>query len=178
MKFLLSILFVALAVAPAIAQTDKEDKKEEKEEKRAQVKQKVDYNVFRRQILALKEYGDERRKIPELQKATKQPVKLVAYVDSTNDADDGKIVGYIRENVGDNSTDIYEVTYDRALKKIILVKPTGETVEIDKDEKATAKKGAGAKPTAKKQKEEGDEDEEPAPAKSKKNQRDTDDDDE
>src|ERR1043165_876123 len=159
LKYLLCVGLLASSVS-AIAQTDKEDR----EEKKAVAKQKVEYNVFRRQILTLPEFGDERRKVAELQKGTKTPIKVVAFVDSTTDADDAKtLIGFIRDNAGDNSTDVYEITYDRALKKIIAVRPTGETLEIDKDEKPV-KKGTAA---AKKQKADEGDDEEDQAAKKK-----------
>jgi hypothetical protein len=170
MKHTASILFLLMFCVPAFAQVDKE----EKEEKKELAKQKVDYTVFRRQMLTLKEYSDERRKIAELQKTTKQPVKITAFVDSASDADDTKIlIGYIRESVGDNATDIYEVTYDRSLKKIIFVKPTGEILEIDGEDKITKK--AGAKKTVRNKEE--DEDGE-APRRPKQKQKDPDEDDE
>ena len=135
-SYLLIIMCLLLGTA-GFAQVDKEDR----EEKKARVKDKVDYNVFRRQMLSLKEYLDERKKIPSLQKESKMHVKVVAYVDSTDGGDDSKtLTGFIRQDVGDNSTNVYEVTYDRALKKITLVKPTGEANEIEKQEKATPKK--------------------------------------
>lgn len=169
-KCLLSLGLFAVTSVPAFAQVDKE----EKEEKKAASKQKVEYNVFRRQILTLPEFGDERRKVAELQKGMKQQVKLVAYVDSTNDAEDAKtLAGYIRENVGDNTTDVYEVTYDRALKKITAVRPTGDKLELDKDEKPVKKSAAASK----KQKDEDADEEEPAAKKKPQPRRTTEDDD-
>ncbi len=150
------LLIMCLLIGTAgFAQVDKEDK----EEKKARVKDKVDYNVFRRQMLSLKEYLDERKKIPSIQKETKMHVKVVAYVDSTDGGDDSKtLTGFIRQDVGDNSTNVYEVTYDRALKKITLVKPTGEANEIEKQEKAAPKKEPVKTVVKKKSKPKSDED--------------------
>ncbi len=39
-------------------------------------------------MLALKEYTDERKKIPSVQKENKMPVKIVAVVDTSGDMDD------------------------------------------------------------------------------------------
>src|SRR4051812_23001409 len=73
----ISLLFVCLVTlsAPSFAQQKEKMTREEKDEKNqarmSRINAKNDYVVFRRQILALKEYGDERRKIPALQKANK-----------------------------------------------------------------------------------------------------------
>jgi hypothetical protein len=175
MKKHLVVLLLLTCSIIARAQDDKTERKQELREnaaeKKVASKQKVDYNLFRRQMLALKEYADERKKIPALQKASKMTVKIVAYVDSLDDAgDDAKtLMGYISENIGDNTTNIYEITYDRALKKITTIKPTGETPDIEQDD-ADAKKPATKKTTAKKAKGDDDDDddaEEPQPAKKK-----------
>ncbi len=171
MKKHIFILFLLAFALTSHAQDDKTDRKQELRdnaaEKKTASKLKVDYNLFRRQMLALPEYGDERKKIPALQKASKMAVKIVAYVDSIDDAgDDVKtLMGYIIENVGDNSTNIYEITYDRATKKITTVKPTGETSDIEQDD-ADTKKTSPKKTTAKKTKGDDDEDQ-PAKKKSK-----------
>lgn len=170
-SYLLIIMCLLIGTA-GFAQVDKEDK----EEKKARVKDKVDYNVFRRQMLSLKEYLDERKKIPSLQKESKMHVKVVAYVDSTDGGDDSKtLTGYIRQDVGDNSTNVYEVTYDRATKKITLVKPTGETNEIEKQEKAAPKKTPVKTEVKKKPKTDEDEDDdadEEKPAKGSRKDKD------
>ena len=134
--------------------TDKEDRKEDRkeaiDERKAKNKEKVDYNLFRRQMLSLKEFAEERKKIPELQKQSKGVVKIVAYVDSL-DADDGKnrsLVGYICEVVGDNATNVYEATYDRTTKKIINVKQTQEGAELEKEAAATKSVKGGSRKTA------------------------------
>lgn len=148
--YLLTLLLLALQFT-IMAQTgkkepmDKEDRKEAIDERKAKNKDKVDNNLFRRQMLSLKEYADERKKIPELQKTNKGVVKVVAYVD-TLDGDDGKnksLIGYICEIVGDNATNVYEATYDRAQKKIINVRMTQEGAELEKE--AAAAKGASKK---------------------------------
>ena len=146
------------------AQTDKDDRKQDirdnAQEKKTITKEKVDYNLFHRQIIALKEYADERKKIPALQKASKMPVKIVSTIDSVDDVLDNDknktLTGYITENVGDNSVNVYEITYDRSLKKIVSVKATGETSDIEQDE--SDKKTGVKKTNAKKKK--GDDDDE------------------
>jgi len=176
MKFRFVSVFVIMLLlsANSYAQVDKE----EKEEKKAAIKEKVDYNVFRRQMLTLKEYSEERKKVPAIQKTTKLKVKIVAYVDSTDGVDDTKtLTGYIRQDVGDNSANIYEVTFDRAQKKITLVKPTGETNEIEKDDAATDKKPKQKTVIKKKSKTDDDDDDEgdeDKPTKSKQKDKDED----
>lgn len=149
---LLTLLLIAFQ-STLIAQTgkktpaDKEDRKEALDERKAKNRDKVDNNLFRRQMLSLKEYADERKKISELQKLNKGVVKVLAYVD-TLDADDGKnksLIGYICEIVGDNATNIYEATYDRAQKKIINVRMTQEGAELEKEAAAAQPKGASKK---------------------------------
>ena len=165
MKNIVSLLFLLTIGISSYAQTDKDDRKQEirdnAQEKKTISKEKVDYNLFRRQMLALKEYSDERKKIPALQKASKMPVKVIAYVDSLDGAGDNAenktLIGYITEIVGDNATNIYETTYDRALKKIITVKATGETSDIEQEETGT-KKTIEKKSTAKKAKDDDDDD--------------------
>ncbi len=146
------------------AQTDKDDRKQDirdnAQERKTITKEKVDYNLFHRQIIALKEYADERKKIPALQKASKMPVKIVSTIDSVDDVLDNDknktLTGYITENVGDNSVNVYEITYDRSLKKIVSVKATGETSDVEQDE--SDKKTGVKKTNAKKKK--GDDDDE------------------
>ena len=175
MKKHIAILFLLAFTITAHAQDDKTERKQDLRdnaaEKKLVSKQKVDYNLFRRQMLTLKEYGEERKKIPALQKASKMTVKIVAYVDSLDDAgDDAKtLIGYISENVGDNSTNIYEITYDRALKKITTIKPTGETSDIEQEDNADIKKTTPKKATTKKPKGDDDDDDadENPPAKKK-----------
>jgi hypothetical protein len=161
---------MVLLSTSVFAQTDKEEKKEEREERRAKVQDRVDYSVFRRQILASKEYSEERHKVTSLQRNTKEVIKVVAYVDSVDNSEDGakQLTGYIAVNVGESSTNVYEFKYDRATKKIAATKPTGETVEVEQDEKAAAKKTAGKSPVKKKSEEdEEEEDEEEKPSRKK-----------
>jgi len=148
------LLFVFISVT-SYAQTDKEERKqdirENAQERKTITKEKVDYNLFHRQLIALKEYADERKKIPALQKASKMTVKITTSIDSLDEqTDDSKyktITGYITENVGDNSVNVYEVTYDQ--KKIVSVKATGETSDVDQedaaDKKTTTKKASAKK---------------------------------
>ena len=69
--------------------------------------------------------------------------------------------------VGDNSVNVYEITYDRSLKKIVSVKATGETSDIEQDE--SDKKTGVKKTNAKKKKGDDDDDDtdEDAPFKKK-----------
>ena len=181
MKNIVTILFLLALNITTHAQADKQEVKEQKADRKQEIrenaaehkaisKQKVDYNLFRRQMLQLKEYADERKKIPDLQKASKMTVKIVAYIDSLDGADDSSktLIGFIAENVGDNSTNIYEITYDRAQKKITTVKPTGETSDIEQDENGDTKKPGVKKTVKKKTKTDDDDDEEEDPNPKKK----------
>jgi Na+-transporting methylmalonyl-CoA/oxaloacetate decarboxylase gamma subunit len=180
-KILLILIAVMSLCGKVMAQQDRnerrEDRKEMQDEKIAKNKNKVDYNVFRRQILALPEYAEQRSKLQEIRKASKGIPKINAVVDSTNDSDDTKLLtGYIVLTLGDNTANVYEVTYDRSLKKITQVKPTGETLDIDKEDATEQKNGKNLKKPAPKKKKsdedeeenEVDEDEEEKPARGKK----------
>ena len=164
MKNKITLLLLLLSIT-SYAQTDKDDRKQDirdnAQERKVLTKEKVDYNLFHRQLIALKEYSDERKKIPALQKASKMTVKITTSIDSLDDAeDDAKnktITGYITENIGDNSVNVYEVTYDRVQKKIVSVKPTGETSDIEQDDN-TDKKTGDTKAKTKKTKGDDDDD--------------------
>ena len=143
------LFFCWMALAGQLrAQDDKEPK--------AQLVDKTDIIAFHRQILTLKEYMDERAKIPSLQKANKVTVKVKAIVDSTvdmdaeEDAKATKLKGYIRQQIGDPSVNLSEITYDRTKKKITAVVPTGDTLDSAaaavKAKKPEAKKAAPRKP--------------------------------
>ncbi len=77
--------------------------------------------------------------------------------------------GYIRQDVGDNTTNIYEVTFDRAQKKIVSIKRTAEADDMDKEEKTSDKKTGTPKTIHKRAKgdEDDDGDEDDAPSKKK-----------
>lgn len=179
LKHFVAFFFMLAAPAMAHGQADKEEKQELQQERKAANQDKVDVNIFRRQILSSQEYSAERRKIPALQKASKGTVKIVAYVDSTDTDDPAKLTGYIQRVAGDNTINVYELTFSRISKKITLVKLTGEADDNDNDETADAKKPA-SKQTAKtkKKKDEDDEDDEQEEkANSKKQKKDKDEDD-
>lgn len=184
MKNILLSFFLVFISNCLPAQTTKEDRadhkadvRERNDERYAKAHEKAEYNVFRRQMLVLKEYTDERKKIPALQKATKATAKITVYVDSLSDGDDSKVlVGYIREDAGDNSVNVYEVTFDRAQKKIVSIKPTGESIEID-NEDAGEKKEKEKEKTIKKKSRDDDDDEdtdEDKPTKTKRKEKDED----
>jgi len=182
MKSTISILFLSCLLhgATVFAQTDKDDRKEERaektEESKEKAKAKTDYNLFHRQMLALKEYSEERRKIPALQKANKMTVKIAAVVDSSDeDAQSKVLTGYIVQNIGDNSTNLYQVTFDRVQKKIITVKHTAEAIEAEKSDKADKDEKTEEKKTIhKKSKDDDDDDDDDAPAKGKEKEKDED----
>ncbi|NDC41908.1 MAG: hypothetical protein EBZ77_10215 [Chitinophagia bacterium] len=140
-------------------------------ESRQKAKLRMDYSTFRREINALKEFAEERKKIPALQKEQKAPVKVVATIDSIETEDDAKVTtltGYITQIIGENSSNAYEVTFDRATRKITQVKRTTEAVEPEAT--APAAKPAAKKPapkahtSPKKDDDDADDEEEKAPA--------------
>ena len=126
---------------------------------------KSDIINFHRQILSLKEYNDERAKIPALQKANKVTVKVKAFVDTTEMATDGedddkdkanpKLTGFIRQEIGNEVIDVYQLTFDRVKKKITAVVPVIDSTDNRKSIIATGTK----KPVAKKSGKKGDDDE-------------------
>jgi len=160
----LTLLCMALSLI-SFAQKEKmtrEDKDEKNAARTTRIKDKSDIAIFHRQMLSLPEYSAERMKIPNLQKANKMPVKVVAVVDTSGDMDDEAskktLVGYIRQDIGDNSTNVYEVTFDRGTKKIVGVKHNAEAEELEKEEKTAPKKPGAAKATPKKSKDDDDDD--------------------
>ena len=156
-----------------MAQDDKEN--------RPQLVDKTDIIAFHRQILTLKEYMDERAKIPSLQKANKVTVKVKAIVDSTVDMDADedvkatKLKGYIRQQMGDQSVNLYEITYDRIKKKITAVVPTGDTLDSAAPV-GKAKLPAAMKSSPAAMKYDADDDEDEKPVKGKRKEKDADDD--
>ena len=136
------------------------------------INEKNDYALFRKQVAALKEYADEKKKIPKLQADNKVPVKVVVAIDSIDEGDTVTkvLTGYIVQNVGDNATLMYDITFDRAQKKIISVKRTQEAIDADKeDSENAAEKKQGVKPAVHKKKDDDDDDEpETKPSKKEK----------
>ena len=138
-------------------------------EVRQKAKDRSDYSLFRRQISATKEFAEERKKIPALQKENKEPVKVVATIDSVDTDDTTKmktITGYITQNIGDNSANAYELTFDRTTRKITNIRKTGESAEPEAAAAIApkAKTAAPGKPDVKKatpkKKKDGDDEEE------------------
>ena len=149
MKFTnIVIAFFCLFTVTAFAQKPVPKPSAEVMEKR---REKADYKEFRKQIQALKEFAEEKKKAPKIQKDGKEPVKIVATVDSTDDGDEAKTIkGYITQQIGDNTTNAYELIFDRATKKITSVKKTGDGIEPEVPEEKEKK--PAAKPTAEKKK--------------------------
>jgi len=142
------------------------------EESKMRNKARAEYSAFKHQILALKEFADEKRKVQRLQKENNAMVKIVATIDSVDNDEVKTLTGYITEQIGDNSVNAYEVTFDRASKTIISVKKTGEAEEPEATEKAQPKKGTpAAAPKAKKKgdddDDDGDDDDSKTPKKDK-----------
>lgn len=140
MKNTILILLTAILVhTGAISQPEKmtrEDKNEKNAARQARVDSKNDFAIFKKQMLALKEFEAARQRIPVLRKMNKVAVKVTVAVDSTDDdgAGDSKtLAGYIRQDVGDNTTNLYEITFDRAQKKIVRVVRTEEAIEADRE---------------------------------------------
>lgn len=139
---------------------------------------KSDIINFHRQILSLKEYNEERAKIPALQKANKVTVKVKAIVDTSDMAsdtdDDGKpntkLTGYIRREIGQESIDVYQLSFDRIKKKITAVVPVTDSTDAAlKSVIAPGTKKTAIKKTAKKSDDDEDDDDEDEKQPHKKN---------
>ncbi len=183
----LLLLFSLLLSLTSFAQKEKmsrEDKDEKNAARMARINSKNDYGLFRKQIQALREFEAERQKIPALRKSSKMPVKVVAFIDSNDNDAEGTtktLIGYIRQDVGDNSTNMYEIIYDRAQRTIVSVRHTPEAIEADREfmeeqqEKASPEKRQPKKVIQKKAPAEDDDDEDGKPVKGKKKAKDDDD---
>lgn len=146
MKILLSILAILCTLQGIAQQRTKEDRREEQDERKAAAKDRVDISVFRRQILTITEFSDQRRQIAEWKAQGKGVVKIYAVVDSLTEYEGGKVLkGYIQLVASGSEANVYELTFDRALKRIILVRPTGEQLEFDEPEKPARKPAAKKK---------------------------------
>ncbi len=172
---LLAISATAFAQVPAPKEKMTREEKDEKNAAReARINAKNEYIIFRRQINALPEFAEEKRKAAKLASDTKQPIKVVVAIDSLDEGDTTTkaLTGYIVQNNGDNATLLYDLSFDRKERKIISVKRNVEAIEAEKaakeekeerdaekaEKKAEAKE---AKPGApKKKKSEDDDDDE------------------
>lgn len=167
MKNAIILLAILCFICPALSFAQVPPVRHASAEVKEKQKEKSDYKEFRKQIAALKEFSEEKKKIPKLQKENKETVKVTANIDSVDGGDDVKtFAGFITQQIGDNSVNLYELTFDRATRKITTVKKTAEAIEAEAAEKdkekpaakpATAKKGSTAK---KKKDEDGDDEEE------------------
>jgi len=163
----------------------REEKDDKNQARLDKINNKNDVALFRKQIIGLKEYAAERKKIQDVQKSDKMAVKLSAVVDTDDIAADSKtLMGYIRQDAGDNTMNMYELTFDRKQRKISSIKRTPEAMDADKEaadekeEKAATKKETKAatqkadvkKATPKKKKDDDDDDDDPddKPVKGKK----------
>ena len=183
-KIALFFLFLPLSLAsfaqnvPPKEKMTREEKDEKNKAREARINTKNDYVLFRKQIIALKEYNDEKKKVPKLQADNKMTlVKVVIAIDSVDEGDTTKILtGYIVQNIGDNATLLYDITYDRALKKIVSLKRTQEAIDADKEEKEDKAKDKkpGAKPVVHKKNKDDDDDDEPEEKPSKTKEKDED----
>ena len=129
-------------------------------EAQQRMRDKAEYSQIKRLILALPEFASEKKKIPTILAANRgQAVKVIPTIDSVEgDTTTIKsITGYITLLVGDNATNVYEVTYDRKEQKLTSVKRTGEQPE---PEVAPKQKASKAKTTAKPKQQKEDEEEE------------------
>ncbi|NCX95661.1 MAG: hypothetical protein EBX41_04490 [Chitinophagia bacterium] len=123
---LLALLFQLMCVLPAFAQAQKPPLRpsEEAMERR---RIKGEYTAFRKKIVALPQFAEERKRIPALQRQNKgAQIKVIPTIDSTADTDDKNLTGYITQVIGDNAVNVYEITYNRADGTITQVKATGD----------------------------------------------------
>ena len=162
---LLCALFFGTAAAHA-QQDDKDERKEQQAEKKEQSKEKVDLNLFHRQMLTLPEYSNERRRLAS-QNGDKG--KVTAYVDTATDAENSKfLTGYIARSSGGEVVNLYEVSFDRSIRKIVGIKPTGEaTGNANMDEDHDEPTLPAARKTTRQKAGDDDEEEEEKPARKK-----------
>lgn len=115
----------------------REDKDEKNAARMDRINTKNDIAVFRKQLAGSKEYSAERARLATMQKAGKGQFRLSAVVDTgdlDNSASQNLLNGYIREDEGDNSTNVYEAVFDRKMKKIISMKKTADAEAMDEDD--------------------------------------------
>ena len=96
--------------------------------KHTKIQARSDSSLFHHQIMALKEYKAELKKIAKLSKENGKPVKIKIEIDavSADAEDDGDtkntiITGYIKEDMGDMVTEAYQISFDTVTKKITSV---------------------------------------------------------
>lgn len=151
--------FIMLCSLVALAQRPKLQPSAEAQQR---MKDKAEYSQIKRLILALPEFTAEKKKIPSILAANRGlAVKVLPTIDSVEgDTSTTKtITGYITQIVGDNATNVYEVTYDRKEQKLTSVKRTGEQQEPELAPKQNANKAkANTKPKQQKEEEEEEED--------------------
>lgn len=185
-KYLILLISLCISV-PVFGQKEKmsrEDKDEKNQARLERINLKNDVALFRRQILGLREYAAEKQKAPAVQKITKMPTKVTAVVDTDatdNGMDSKTLTGYIRQDAGDNSTNMYELIFDRSQRKIVSVNKTQEGIDADRDmadekaENTGTKKAVVKKTTVKKTKDDDDDDDADEDKPSKTKQKDEDD---
>jgi hypothetical protein len=173
------ILFCCLSLCiSSFGQREKmsrEDKDEKNQARLDRINNKNDVALFRRQIMALKEYASEKQKAISLQKTNNTAVRVVIVVDTEAIADDAKtLMGSIRQDAAENSLTLYEIVFDRGERKIISVKRTPEAIDADREtaeekEEKAAERQEAKKSAHKKNKDEDDDDpEEEVPRRNKK----------
>ena len=145
--------------------------------------ERAEFGALRKQIAALKEFELEKRKALKVQQEKKQLVKVLATIDSIDveDSTIKTITGYITQQIGDASANVYEILYNRTTKTITSVKKTGEGEEPEVPKKkaaaaTTAKKDDAAKKKTKDadgdEEEDEDEEKEDKPEKTEKPEKD------
>ena len=174
-NIMILLITCLLSVAQGFAQVAVPKKSPEAQQK---ANDRAEYGNFHKQIMALKEFSEERKKIPRLTKENKVAVKVIATIDSADTEGDTSVktlTGYITLQIGDNAANIFEVIFDRKTKAITSVKKTAEAEAAEAEqaevkEKPEPKKTEAKKPATKKNKDEDgddDDDEKIPPSKDK-----------
>jgi hypothetical protein len=118
---------------------------------------KADYSLFKKQIMELPEYLQEKQAASKLAKQAGMPVKIVITItaDSADDNDEtsaNTLNGYIQEEKGTDRETVYEIQFDRVAQKITSVQHVADNTESEEDD--------SDKPTHKKSKKSDGDDEE------------------
>ena len=117
---------IPLLLCLAISITAFSQAKHIKSQTKSQIKS--DSALFYHQIVALKEYKSELKKLPKLSKENGKAVKIKIEIDAmSQDVDDDAdakntiITGYIKEDFGDMVTEAYQISFDTVTKKITSI---------------------------------------------------------
>lgn len=156
-KIALAILATTSLLSTAVAQSENP------------ASSKAAQSAFHREATGLKEFQDTKARLPKLRKQNPgEPVKAFIEIEPEQTGDDDKpaktLTGYIKYNVGKDTTTAYEMVFDRESQKIISVKTDADNMAPVADESDDD----APKAKHKKVKDEDSDDEKPTHKKAKK----------